>query len=309
MAATGQLAPLVDADGHRRQVVQREPADVAGLERVGLQLAADGPAVEHQRVQRDAGEAAGAGRRARRCSCTTSHSMPVSSCTSFTATSRGRVADVGPPGRVEPHAGVGPLDQQDLALVVADHGADRHLRGLVAGHARGRPTSSTRATSVVGVVGAAGGDPHVGGDGQHLLEALLLVEALGEARGRCGRCPPAPRSTAPGPVASPARSPPPTLQPVDLDGRRGLSRANSSARRISSRYSRSVTLCAVAVAHVERVDGVAGEGLHLGRGDVEVELVQGPGDAAQHTHGVGRPHLEHGVGVRRARCRRSPRGG
>ena len=28
-----------------------------GLERVGRQLAADGPAVEHQRVERDAGEA------------------------------------------------------------------------------------------------------------------------------------------------------------------------------------------------------------------------------------------------------------
>ena len=46
-----------------------------------------------------------------------------------------RVADVGPAGRVQPDAGVGPLDQQDLALVVADHGADRHLRRDVAGHA------------------------------------------------------------------------------------------------------------------------------------------------------------------------------
>ena len=32
----------------------------------------------------------------------------------------------------------------------------------------------------VGVVGAAGGDAHVGSHGQHLLEAFTLVEALRE---------------------------------------------------------------------------------------------------------------------------------
>ena len=46
-----------------------------------------------------------------------------------------RVADVGPAGRVEPDARVGPLHEQDLALVVADDRADRHLRGDVAGDA------------------------------------------------------------------------------------------------------------------------------------------------------------------------------
>jgi hypothetical protein len=46
-----------------------------------------------------------------------------------------RVADVGPSGRVQPDARVGPLHEQQLAAVVADDGADRHLRGDVAGHA------------------------------------------------------------------------------------------------------------------------------------------------------------------------------
>ena len=58
-----------------------------------------------------------------------------------------RVADVGPAGRVEPHARVGPLDQEYLAPVVADHRADGHLGGDVARRPR-LPTwashSSTR---------------------------------------------------------------------------------------------------------------------------------------------------------------------
>src|SRR3954463_12218838 len=55
-------------------------------------------------------------------------------------------------------------------------------------------------------------------------------------------------------------------------------------------------LAAARVTHVEGVDGVALDGLDLGRGDVEVELVQGSRDPPQHAHGVGGPHLQHGVG-------------
>ena len=44
------------ASGYGQRVLG-EPADVGALERVGLELAADGPAVEHERVERDAGEA------------------------------------------------------------------------------------------------------------------------------------------------------------------------------------------------------------------------------------------------------------
>ena len=46
-----------------------------------------------------------------------------------------RVADVGPPGRVQPDARVGALHEQQLPVVVADDGADRDLRRDVAGHA------------------------------------------------------------------------------------------------------------------------------------------------------------------------------
>ena len=46
-----------------------------------------------------------------------------------------RVADVGPSRRVQPDPGVGALHEQDLAGVVADHGADRDLGRHVPGHA------------------------------------------------------------------------------------------------------------------------------------------------------------------------------
>ena len=46
-----------------------------------------------------------------------------------------RVADVGPAGRVQPDPGVGALDEQQLAVVVADDRADGDLRRDVAGHA------------------------------------------------------------------------------------------------------------------------------------------------------------------------------
>ena len=52
-----ELAPTVDA-GHRPgQVVPVEEPDRPGLERVAVQLAADHPAVEQQRVERQPGEA------------------------------------------------------------------------------------------------------------------------------------------------------------------------------------------------------------------------------------------------------------
>ena len=47
----------------------------------------------------------------------------------------GRVADVGPTGRVEPGSRVRPSHEQDLALVVADDGPDRDLRRHVTGDA------------------------------------------------------------------------------------------------------------------------------------------------------------------------------
>ena len=63
------------------------------------------------------------------------HSMPVSSSHLLHRDLAGRVADVGPAGGVQPDAAVGPLDQQDLLVVVVDDRADGHLGRDVAGDA------------------------------------------------------------------------------------------------------------------------------------------------------------------------------
>ncbi len=131
-------------------------------------------------------------------SCTGSQMMPVSSSTSLSATSDGRVADVGPAGRVQPDPGVGPLDEQDLALVVADDHPHRDLRGDVAGHPladRIQPLLDEVVLLPPHLERVVGGRLDVGGDLQHLLVALPLVEALGEAHARCGRSRPATRSS------------------------------------------------------------------------------------------------------------------
>ena len=95
-----------------------------------------------------------------------------------------RVAHVAPAGRVEPDARVGALNQQQLALVVADGGTDRDLGGDVARDALadGVHPLLHQSTGVVGVlVLAVGLGADVRRHLQDLLEALLLVEALGEA--------------------------------------------------------------------------------------------------------------------------------
>ena len=96
-----------------------------------------------------------------------------------------RVADVGPADRVEPHPGVGPLGEQDLAAVVADDRRHRDLRGDVALHAladAAQPLVEQRVG--LGFLDRDGAD--VGRDLQHLLEPLLLVEALGEPEAGAG---------------------------------------------------------------------------------------------------------------------------
>jgi hypothetical protein len=113
------------------------------------------------------------------------HSMPVSSSHLLLGDLGRRVADVGPPGGVEPHPRVGPLDEEDLALVVADDRTDGHLRGLVAGH----PVPDRRHPLVhqgVGLEVAARGHPDVGGHLEDLLVALALVEVVGEAEPGAG---------------------------------------------------------------------------------------------------------------------------
>ncbi len=96
-----------------------------------------------------------------------------------------RVPDVGPADGVEPDAGVGALGEEDLARVVAHHGRDRDLRGDVARDAladRGEPLLEERVG--FGLFERAGAD--VGRDLENLLEALALVQALREAE--AGAC-------------------------------------------------------------------------------------------------------------------------
>ena len=118
--------------------------------------------------------------------------------------------------------GVRPLHQQHLAVVVADDGADRDLRGDVAGHADADRLASTPGRSGPAPAGSralraprwyvaerlVGGGLDVGGDVEDLLEALAFVEALGEAEPGAGDARPASRSIARGPGCSwPDRAP------------------------------------------------------------------------------------------------------
>ena len=95
-----------------------------------------------------------------------------------------RVADVGPTRRVQPHARVGPLHEQDLARVVADDGADGDLGRDVAGHALAdsvEPLLEEVARLAPDLEVFLGRGTDVGRDLQHLLEPLPLVQALREA--------------------------------------------------------------------------------------------------------------------------------
>jgi hypothetical protein len=77
------------------------------------------------------------------------------------------------------------LHEQDLAVVVPNDGGDGHLGRDVPGDALADLPEPV-VDDVAAVDGEAGGDADVGGDGENLLEALLLVEALGEPESRPG---------------------------------------------------------------------------------------------------------------------------
>ena len=151
---------------------------------MSVQLTADHPAVEQQGVERHVREAEaqavehGDER----------HRLALDAGLLVDLLDRdlaGRVADVGVAHGVEPHPGVGSLGEQQLTLVVGDDGRDRHLRRDVALHAppdAEHPFLEQRVG--LGLLDRHG--PDVGRDLEHLLEALLLVEALGEAHARAG---------------------------------------------------------------------------------------------------------------------------
>src|SRR5581483_11669117 len=176
------VAPALRADEGRRQRVAGEPADVADLERVRGQLAADGTAVEEERIERDAGEAEAQavedGDEADGLDLDAGLLLDL-----FDDHFGGRVPDVAPAGRIEPDARVGPLDEQQLTLVVADGGADRDLGGDVPRDTLadgGHPLLDQPVGVALVAADLVGLGPDVGRHLQDLLEALLLVEALGE---------------------------------------------------------------------------------------------------------------------------------
>ena len=96
-----------------------------------------------------------------------------------------RVADIGPPRRVEPDTRVGPLHEQDLVLLVPDDRGNADLRGDVAGHSF-TDLSEPLLDLVLGVVVAAGGVRDVRGHGQDLFEPLAFVQALCEPEASTG---------------------------------------------------------------------------------------------------------------------------
>ena len=88
-------------------------------------------------------------------------------------------------------ARIGSPDEEQLALVILDCCSDRHLRGLIAGHAfahLGHPLDNMT-LSIVELLGILlCRDLDVGGDLQDLLEALLLVKTLGEPQAGLRHC-------------------------------------------------------------------------------------------------------------------------
>ena len=145
---------------------------------MALQLAAEHPAVEHERVERNAreAEAQAVEHGDERDGLDLDARLLVDLLHRHL---RRRVPDVSPSDRVQPHTRVGPLREQDLTGLVGDHGGDRDLRC----HITGDPVPHGRQPLLEQGV-ALGlldrGRPNVGRDLQHLLEALLLVEALRE---------------------------------------------------------------------------------------------------------------------------------
>ena len=188
--------PPLRAGGRLGKRVACEPADIAGLERMRRQLTAGGRAVEQQHVHPEPAEPH---------PLTVDHAEQTLRVTldpgllaDLLHRDLGRrVADVGPAGRIQPDPGVLALHEQDLAALVADDRADRHLGRDVAGHALADRVHPL-ADEVVGL--ALHGDGvrvrlglelarrglDVAGDVQDLLVPLPLVEVLGEPHAGAG---------------------------------------------------------------------------------------------------------------------------
>ncbi len=159
------------------QGVLGKPADVGALERMGGEFAAGGPAVEHERDERNPGEASALpiehGDRP--------HDVAVDPglLLHFLHHNLGRrIADIGPPGGIQPHPTVGPLHHQQLTAIVADDRTDRDLGRDVAGDAHTDAVKPLLHLALrVEATHHMAAD--VGSDLQDLLEPLTLVKVVG----------------------------------------------------------------------------------------------------------------------------------
>ena len=163
--------------------------------------------------------------------------------------------------------------------VVADDGADRHLRRDVAGHAlahRLQPLLHEVVLLAAHLERLVGGGLDVGGDVQHLLESLALVQALGEAQ----------------PGAGDRRE---RLAPAhQVSGEVGAAPKRRSRGRPYGMQQRTFDLGPVTLvdhlraavrAHVERVDDLRADGLHRRMTDVEAELGERDRQPVQQSRG------------------------
>ncbi len=181
------------AGGRDRERIAAEPADVGGLERVAVELTTDRRAVEHEHVHPEAREPHPLAVDHRQHPLRFAQDPGLLGHLFHRDLGR-RVADVGPPGRVQPDPRVGALDEEQLAAFVADDGADRDLGRHVAGHAFADALEPFL-HEMIGLALERGvvleldrGRLDVGRDVEHLLEALLLVEVLREPEtGSCDR--------------------------------------------------------------------------------------------------------------------------
>ena len=116
IAPKRDVEPAVRTRERLRQIVTTEETDRAGFERVALELPAEHPAVEHERVHGDVceAEAQPVEHRDQR------HRLALDAglLEHFLHRDLGcRVPDVGPADRVQPPTGIGALGEQDLAVL------------------------------------------------------------------------------------------------------------------------------------------------------------------------------------------------
>src|SRR3984957_20123397 len=184
------LGPTLCAGQRLGEGVEWEPPPVGTLERVRSKGAADGSALEHQRVEGDAGHADP--------QTIEDGDQPLHLYLDpgllFDLLDHHlcrRIANVRPPGGIEPDPRIGPLDQEHLVLAVAHRSPDGHLGGHVAGDALahcGEPLLDQTVGVLRTLDALVGGDADVGGDAEDLLESLLLIEGFRKGETGPGDC-------------------------------------------------------------------------------------------------------------------------